>query len=107
MRRLMIVEGVFAIDGHRLLLLPDFPWGPPVKAASAEIRRSDGDVVPVMLEASAEHRCFAAVGVRPKNVRAAARVCLIRGATKADLPIGSELWCDDAFASELLDRTDA
>lgn len=107
MRRLLIVEAVFAIDGHRLLLLPDFSWGPPVKAASAEIRRSDGDVIPVMLEAAAEQRCFAAAEARPKNVRAAARVCLIRGATEADLPIGSELWCDDAFASELLDRADA
>lgn len=105
MRRLLIVEDVFAIDDH-LRLLPDFPWGPPVKAASAEIHRSDGDVIPVMLEAAAEQRCFAA-GVHPKKVRAAARVCLIRGATKADLPIGCELWCDDAFARELLGRTDA
>ncbi len=90
MRKLLSIEGVFAIEGRGLLLLRDFPWGPPARAEAAEIRRPDGTVVPVHLHVAAEHRSLTIEAAR-SGARAYARVCLIKGVSESDVIIGSEL----------------
>lgn len=101
MRKLLCIEDVFAIEGRGLVLSPDLPVGSPKAAHSAEIRRRDGSVVPVQLQVVAEIRSLTLDAVRA-GVRSSARVCLIKGVAKSDVVIGSELWCDDAFAQDVL-----
>lgn len=101
MRRLLCIEGVFAIQGRGLVLTPELPWGRPARAQYAELRRPDGVVIPVPLQACAEHRSLTLESARA-GAKSFARVCLIRGVDEIDVVLGSELWCDDAFAQEVL-----
>lgn len=101
MRKLLSIEDVFAIEGRGLVVLPDFPWGKPARAGAAELRRPDGVVIPVQLKVEREHRSLMIERVRA-GVRSLARVCVIDGVPKSDVLVGSELWCDDAFAQDVL-----
>jgi len=101
LRKLLTIEDVFAIEGRGLVLLPDFPWGPPARADAAEIRRPDGSAVQVQLQVGAERRSLTTEAVRA-GTRSSARVCVITGVSRSDVIIGSELWCDDALAQEVL-----
>lgn len=84
-----------------MVLTPDLPWGRPAKAPSAELRRPDGVVFPVQLQVCAEHRSLTLESARA-GVKSFARVCLISGVDEIDVVPGSELWCGDAFAQEVL-----
>jgi hypothetical protein len=101
LRKLLSIEEVFAIEGRGLVLFPDFPPGRTAKAEAAELRRPDGVVIPVRMTVAAEHRSLSIEAARA-GARSAARVCLIHGVSKSDVVLGSELWCDDALAQDLL-----
>lgn len=92
MRRLLTVEDAFLIRGRGLLVVPaprlEEVHGPAT--FSVELRRPEGATTAAELTL-----WFEFLSPTPRVPRWA--VCL-RGLTKADVPIGTEIWCDDAHA---------
>lgn len=91
MRRLLTVEDTFLIVGRGLIVVPapaiDAVRGPA--EVSAELRRPDGTIVRVTLTLCVEF--FSP----PQPVRRWG--CAFKGLGKDDVPIGTEVWCDDAL----------
>ena len=89
MRCLLTVEDTFQIQGRGLVVVPtprveDFrgPGTVPV-----ELRRPDGSHSAAELTVLPQF-----ISPTPKVLRWA---CLFRSLTKSDVPIGTEVWCDD------------
>ncbi|UJR85093.1 hypothetical protein [Sandaracinus amylolyticus] len=87
-RRLLVVEERFEIAGRGLVLMPGVPAGEATRSElSVELLRPDGTTAVVR----AHVEITFAVPL-PKERWATVR---LEGVTKADLPIGTELWLDE------------
>ena len=97
MRRLLTVEDTFAITGRGLIVAP-MPARHEIRAAGdfdAELRLPDGTRRPARLTVLIEF-----FSPTPAVQRWA---CMFKELAKADVPIGTEIWCPDSvFMPRLL-----
>ena len=90
MKRLLTVEDTFAISGRGLMIAP--------MPAQDEVR-GPGDFV-VELRLPDGTRRAASLSILPEMVNPTPTIrrwaCLFRDLGKPDLPIGTEIWCDES-----------
>ena len=98
-RRLFTVEDTFTISGRGLVA----EYGPPFStfgtngrtySCSVEIKRPDGSVLVTQADFYMAH--FQPLEVQRRYLERGCYACLLKGATKADVPVGSEVWETDA-----------
>lgn len=85
--RLLVVEDVFTIAGRGVILAPDIELhGPATQQLRVELRRPDGTTL--VVDALAHLPT-----VQPLQVPPPSRyVLLLPGLTKADVPVGTDVW---------------
>ena len=88
LRLLVVVEDVFAIGERGVVVVPDVDFGDgKPRLFGVELRRPDGTVVQAEAEATIP---FVAPLQVPPRLRHVVRLI---GLAKADVPIGTEIWC--------------
>lgn len=91
---LLVVEGVFAVAGRGVLIVPDIALhGPAMIQLQVELRRPDG--TSLVIDALAHLPTVAPLQL-PSRTR---HVLLLPGLTKADVPIGTEVWLAEPAAT--------
>ncbi|MEM0961221.1 MAG: hypothetical protein AAGK21_01615 [Bacteroidota bacterium] len=105
MRKLMTIEAVFPIAGRGILAAPPLPFGSGRTATDgrAEIRRPDGTTRRAELHIETEHVNHRGRSEHPRWHR----VCRLCGIGPSEVPVGSEVWCTDGIAADLLDHDGA
>ena len=89
-RLLLVVEDTFAISGRGLVVVPDVDLGGThQRHVTVELRRPDGSRG--RAEALAQVPYVSRPRPGPRH-----HVLMFASLTKADVPIGTELWIEDA-----------